>query len=94
MAVRDAWKKQFNGAFLALLNSLVKAEDTEEEYASFAPAVRQLTRKQFRLVAERASSYYVDHANPTPGDLSRAQSRSLFKKALESALRGLEAEQK
>jgi len=89
--VTNAWKLQFQGVIFSMLESLVKAENTEEDFASFGSRLRQLTRKQFRRVAETVGSYYVDHAGASPGDLSKRQSKALYKRALEKALRDLDA---
>jgi hypothetical protein len=65
---------------------LVKAEDQEGKYARLRLAKRELTERQFKGRARIAAEYFVDHANPSPAQLTREESVRLTEEAINHAL--------
>ena len=84
--VREAWKKMFRKVFFEIMMAMIKAEPNEADYAQFREAARRLTVSQLETVAEEASEYYVSHANPSPGKLSKNEVQTLKLKAIAHAL--------
>jgi hypothetical protein len=68
------------------MRGMVKAESHEEQYAKLRAATRALTEQDFKDRARRAAEYFVDHANPAPTKLTKAESDRLLADAIKHAL--------
>ena len=84
--VKEAWCSAFEGVFFNLMVGMTQAETIEEDFAKLRVEVRHKTTEQLKKIAGYAGEYYAEHASPTPGEMSEAQSNKLTVKALEHAL--------
>jgi hypothetical protein len=85
--VLRAWKELYEDVFYSLMLGVVKAEGNESSFAEFREDARLLTKKQLRTIANLASDYLVEHANPSLTGMSREESDQLKRDAVAFALR-------
>jgi hypothetical protein len=82
--VRDASVIFTKELFLGILKGMLKSKELEEQYVALQ--IQVATEKQLDEMAQRAAEYYVDHTNPSPANLSRAEINKIKKAAIDYAL--------
>ena len=85
--VEGAYRRLFSGVFEEIMDGLVKADPNAPIYLGFGKKRRDLTEKDVKRIAELASDYYVEHANPSVRELSKRKVRGLKERAIEDALK-------
>lgn len=80
-------------AIFNIMIAMTKAESVEGDFAKLQTEVRNKTSDQLRLVARYAGEYFVEHANPALGKMTKGEVARLKSKAIASALKKLSDEE-
>jgi hypothetical protein len=85
--VAAAWVEMYEGAFLALMQGILKATSVEEEYAGLHSDVRHATQEEMHRLAHVAAERFVMLANPGLSAASKEEIDAWKREAIEYAIR-------
>lgn len=85
--VNKAFQILFEETFYSIMMAVIKAKPNDPVYSGLSMINKNLTRGDVRKIANYASIYYVDHANPSVDKQSKTHVRRLQDRAIRKALK-------
>ena len=85
--VAEAYRILFEDVFYKIMMGAIKAKPNDPVYLGLSKTNRELTKKDVHEIADYASAYFVKHANPSVGKLSKSKVARLQGRSIRHALK-------